>query len=134
MLWNCQRATAQRHQGGGPYTRSVHLVDQGLLRSSSPTIGSQFLFRCPNSECVQPTRQTDQPRECRQLRAGRNPIRQTVEADHPAAPLLRPYRMTARIAKAGIYDLRIHHDDILWPLLRHWRVFERTDLERALSL
>jgi acyl-[acyl-carrier-protein] desaturase len=33
-------------------------------------------------------------------------------------------RKAALIAKAGIYDLRIHHDDVVWPLLRHWGVFE----------
>ncbi len=33
------------------------------------------------------------------------------------------------IAKAGIYDLRSHHDDVLWPLLRHWRIFEREGLD-----
>ncbi|WP_370947488.1 acyl-ACP desaturase [Amycolatopsis sp. cg5] len=33
-------------------------------------------------------------------------------------------RKAALIAKAGIYDLRIHHDDVIWPLLRHWKVFE----------
>jgi acyl-[acyl-carrier-protein] desaturase len=38
-------------------------------------------------------------------------------------------RKAARIADAGIYDLRIHHDDILWPLLRYWRIFERTGLD-----
>ncbi|MEU9807874.1 acyl-ACP desaturase [Mycobacterium sp. NPDC050853] len=32
------------------------------------------------------------------------------------------------IAKAGIYDLRIHHDDVLQPILRFWRVFERSDI------
>ncbi|MGA6166809.1 acyl-ACP desaturase [Amycolatopsis magusensis] len=33
-------------------------------------------------------------------------------------------RKAAQIAKAGIYDLSIHHDEVIWPLLRHWRVFE----------
>ncbi|MGH3521164.1 MAG: acyl-ACP desaturase [Haloechinothrix sp.] len=33
-------------------------------------------------------------------------------------------RKAAQIAKAGIYDLRIHHDEVVWPLLRHWKVFE----------
>jgi acyl-[acyl-carrier-protein] desaturase len=32
-------------------------------------------------------------------------------------------RKAALIAKAGIYDLRIHHDEVIWPLLRHWGVF-----------
>jgi acyl-[acyl-carrier-protein] desaturase len=31
------------------------------------------------------------------------------------------------IAKAGIYDLRIHHDDVLQPVLRFWRIFDRSD-------
>ncbi len=34
-------------------------------------------------------------------------------------------RKAALIAKAGIYDLRSHHDDVVMPVLRHWGVFER---------
>jgi acyl-[acyl-carrier-protein] desaturase len=33
------------------------------------------------------------------------------------------------MAKAGIYDLRIHHDDIVSPLLRQWGVFELDGLD-----
>jgi acyl-[acyl-carrier-protein] desaturase len=33
-------------------------------------------------------------------------------------------RRAVQIAKAGIYDLRIHHDDVLWPLLRSWKFFD----------
>ena len=29
-----------------------------------------------------------------------------------------------RIASAGIYDLRIHHDQVLTPVLRHWKLPE----------
>jgi acyl-[acyl-carrier-protein] desaturase len=32
------------------------------------------------------------------------------------------------IAKAGIYDLRLHHDEVLQPVLRFWKVFSRDDL------
>jgi acyl-[acyl-carrier-protein] desaturase len=32
------------------------------------------------------------------------------------------------IAKAGIYDLKLHHDEVLSPVLKFWKVFERTDL------
>ena len=34
-----------------------------------------------------------------------------------------------KIAKAGIYDLRSHLDDVVRPVLRFWRVFEREDLD-----
>jgi acyl-[acyl-carrier-protein] desaturase len=37
-------------------------------------------------------------------------------------------RKAAIMAKAGIYDLRVHHDEVIWPLLRHWRVFEAENL------
>ena len=37
-------------------------------------------------------------------------------------------RKSVIIANAGIYDLRLHHDDVLVPVLRKWGVFERTDL------
>jgi hypothetical protein len=42
------------------------------------------------------------------------------------------------IANAGIYDLRLHHDEVLTPILRQWRVFElesctRTETKHAKS-
>jgi acyl-[acyl-carrier-protein] desaturase len=40
-------------------------------------------------------------------------------------------RKAAIIAKAGIYDLRIHHDEVIAPMLRQWKVFERDDLDPA---
>ncbi|MCG5213844.1 acyl-ACP desaturase [Streptosporangium sp. KLBMP 9127] len=36
-------------------------------------------------------------------------------------------RFAAMIANAGIYDLRLHHDKVIMPILRHWRIFERED-------
>lgn len=38
-------------------------------------------------------------------------------------------RKAVQIAQAGIYDLRIHHDDVIVPLLRHWRVFGAEGLD-----
>jgi acyl-[acyl-carrier-protein] desaturase len=37
-------------------------------------------------------------------------------------------RSAARIAIGGIYNLRIHHDDVLMPVLRHLKVLEFTGL------
>ncbi len=33
-------------------------------------------------------------------------------------------RKAVQMAKAGIYDLRIHHDDVVMPLLRQWKLFD----------
>jgi len=38
-------------------------------------------------------------------------------------------RKAALIARAGIYDLRIHHDEVIWPLLRQWGVFDLGGLD-----
>jgi acyl-[acyl-carrier-protein] desaturase len=38
-------------------------------------------------------------------------------------------RKAVQMAKAGIYDLRIHHDDIVAPLLRQWGVAELEGLD-----
>ena len=40
-------------------------------------------------------------------------------------------RRSLTIALAGIYDLRIHHDEVLAPVLRAWNVWDRTDVGPA---
>lgn len=40
-------------------------------------------------------------------------------------------RKAVQIAVAGIYDLRQHRDEVVLPVLRAWRVFERQDLGPA---
>ena len=38
-------------------------------------------------------------------------------------------RKAVQIAQAGLYDLRIHHDEVIMPLVRHWRIFEIKGLD-----
>ena len=38
-----------------------------------------------------------------------------------------------RIASAGIYDLRIHHDQVITPVLRHWKLTELDGLNAEAS-
>jgi acyl-[acyl-carrier-protein] desaturase len=40
-------------------------------------------------------------------------------------------RNSVTIAKAGIYDLRLHHDEVIGPILRYCKVFSRDDLGPA---
>jgi acyl-[acyl-carrier-protein] desaturase len=37
-------------------------------------------------------------------------------------------RKAVEIAVAGIYDLKQHRDEVIMPVLRKWRVFDRNDL------
>ena len=46
----------------------------------------------------------------------------------PGAGMSDFARNSLTIAKAGIYDLRLHHDEVIMPVLKFWKVFDRTDL------
>jgi acyl-[acyl-carrier-protein] desaturase len=49
----------------------------------------------------------------------------------PGAGITGFVRKAAQIAKAGIYDLKVHRDEVLMPILRHWRIFELSGLDAA---
>ncbi|MFC5746801.1 acyl-ACP desaturase [Actinomadura rugatobispora] len=56
-------------------------------------------------------------------------VTEVVKAfEMPGAGIEGFLRKSVIIANAGIYDLRLHHDDVLTPVLRKWGVFDRTDL------
>jgi acyl-[acyl-carrier-protein] desaturase len=44
----------------------------------------------------------------------------------PGAIIPNFNRKSVQIAKAGIYNLRIHRDDVVSPVLRHWKVLDMT--------
>jgi acyl-[acyl-carrier-protein] desaturase len=46
-----------------------------------------------------------------------------------SAPQFR--RRAAVVARAGIYDMKVHREDIVEPLLGYWGVFELTSLDTA---
>ena len=53
---------------------------------------------------------------------------EVINFEMPGANMAGFRRNSMLIAKAGIYDLRLHHDEVVAPILRKWRVFERSDL------
>ncbi len=53
---------------------------------------------------------------------------EVIGFEMPGATMAGFRRSSMMIAKAGIYDLRLHHDEVIMPILRHWSVFERTGL------
>jgi acyl-[acyl-carrier-protein] desaturase len=48
---------------------------------------------------------------------------EVIGFDMPGVGIQGFTRKALQMAQAGIYDLRIHHDEILWPLLRSWNLF-----------
>ncbi len=53
---------------------------------------------------------------------------EVVGFEMPGAGMPGFARNSVTIAKAGIYDLRLHHDEVISPVLRFWKVFSRDDL------
>ncbi|MGB0099512.1 MAG: acyl-ACP desaturase, partial [Nocardioides sp.] len=51
---------------------------------------------------------------------------EVIGFEMPGATMAGFRRNSMLIAKAGIYDLRLHYDDVVMPVLRHWGVFDRT--------
>ena len=49
----------------------------------------------------------------------------------PGAGIPGFLRKAADIAKAGIYDIRVHRDEVLLPIIRYWGVFELSGLDAA---
>jgi hypothetical protein len=47
---------------------------------------------------------------------------EVIGFEMPGATMAGFRRNSMMIAKAGIYDLRLHHDDVIMPILRHWGV------------
>ena len=49
----------------------------------------------------------------------------------PGAGIPNFIRKAATIAKAGIYDIRVHRDEVLMPIIKHWGIFELPNLDAA---
>jgi len=58
-------------------------------------------------------------------------VDEVVAFQMPGAGIPNFLRKAADIARAGIYDLRVHRDEVLLPVLRFWGIFELSGLDAA---
>jgi acyl-[acyl-carrier-protein] desaturase len=58
-------------------------------------------------------------------------VAEIVAFEMPGAGIPGFRRKAAEMALAGIYDLRIHHDEVVMPLVRRLRIFELDGLSPA---
>ena len=58
-------------------------------------------------------------------------VDEVLAFEMPGAGIPGFIRKAAQIATAGIYDLRIHRDEVLLPIIRHWGIFELEGLDAA---
>ena len=52
---------------------------------------------------------------------------EVIDFEMPGANMANFRKNSIIIAKAGIYDPRLHFDEVVSPILRTWKVFERSD-------
>jgi acyl-[acyl-carrier-protein] desaturase len=58
-------------------------------------------------------------------------VAEVLAFEMPGAGIPGFLRKAATIAKAGIYDIRVHRDEVLLPIIQHWKIFELTGLDAA---
>ena len=58
-------------------------------------------------------------------------VAEVLAFDMPGTGIPGYLRKAVSLAKAGIFDLRLHHDEVLMPNLRHWRIFDLDGLDGA---
>jgi acyl-[acyl-carrier-protein] desaturase len=56
-------------------------------------------------------------------------VDEVLDFQMPGAGIPGFLKKAATIAKAGIYDLRVHREEVLLPIIRHWRIFELEGLD-----
>jgi len=58
-------------------------------------------------------------------------VDEVLAFEMPGAGIPNFLRKAALIAKARIYDLRSHRDEVLLPVIKHWGIFELQGLDAA---
>jgi acyl-[acyl-carrier-protein] desaturase len=58
-------------------------------------------------------------------------VDEVLAFEMPGAGIPNFLRKAAAIARAGIYDIRIHRDEVLLPIIQHWKIFDLTGLDAA---
>lgn len=110
-------ATRVSHRNTGRATGDP-IADQLLARISKDENLHMLFYR----NIVQAAFEIDPDAAMRAVTA------EVTDFQMPGATMANFKKNSIMIARAGIYDLRLHHDDVVSPILRAWNVFERTDL------
>jgi acyl-[acyl-carrier-protein] desaturase len=58
-------------------------------------------------------------------------VAEVLAFEMPGAGIPGFLRKAAQIAKAGIYDLRVHREEVLLPIIKHWGIFALEGLDAA---
>ncbi|MEX1171988.1 MAG: acyl-ACP desaturase [Chloroflexota bacterium] len=113
-------ATRISHRNTGRYS-SDPVADKIMVRIASDENLHMVFYRDILSAAIQV-----QPSA-----AVRAIVEEVLAFQMPGAGIPNFLRKAAQMAKAGIYDLRSHRDEVLLPIIKHWRIFELEGLDGA---
>jgi len=113
-------ATRISHRNTGRYS-SDPVADKIMVRIASDENLHMVFYRDILSAAIQV-----QPSA-----AVRAIVEEVLAFQMPGAGIPQFLRKAAQMAKAGIYDLRSHRDEVLLPVIKHWGVFELQGLDAA---
>jgi acyl-[acyl-carrier-protein] desaturase len=111
-------ATRISHRNTGKYSDDP-VADRIMQRISADENLHMIFYR----DCLTAAMEIDRSRAVQAI------AEEVMAFEMPGTGISGFDRKAVEIAKAGIYDLRIHHDQVVWPLLRHWELFEQEGLD-----
>jgi acyl-[acyl-carrier-protein] desaturase len=111
-------ATRISHRNTGRYSQDP-VADRIMQRISADENLHMVFYR----DCLTAALELDPSRAVEAI------VAEVMSFQMPGTGIEDFKRKALEIAIAGIYDLRIHHDDVVWPLLRHWNLFETPGLD-----
>jgi acyl-[acyl-carrier-protein] desaturase len=113
---------------------ATRIAHRNTGRYSDDPVADRIMVRIASDENLHMVFYRDILRAALQLEpsaAVRAIVDEVLAFQMPGAGIPGFLRKAADIAKAGIYDLRVHRDEILMPILRYWGVFELSGLDAA---
>jgi acyl-[acyl-carrier-protein] desaturase len=113
---------------------ATRIAHRNTGRYSDDPVADRIMVRIANDENLHMVFYRDILKAALQVEpsaAVRAIVDEVLAFQMPGAGIPGFLRKAADIAKAGIYDLRVHRDEILMPILRYWGVFELSGLDAA---
>lgn len=111
-------ATRVSHRNTGRYTEDP-VADRLLARMAADENLHMIFYR----SLVAASLQIDPSTTVQAIRT------KTIDFGMPGRVIPGFVKKSLIVARAGIYNLRVHHDDVIMPLLRYWKVFDLTGLD-----
>ena len=146
LLERGRMATVQRgfdHEGPGVLRGLAYVAFQELAtrishrntgRYSADPVADRIMVRIATDENLHMVFYRDIVAAAVELRPSETVcaiVDEVLDFKMPGAGIPGFRRKAAEIARAGIYDIRAHRDEVLLPLIGYWKIFDLAGLDAA---